>query len=102
MIVVADSCCLSGSKITRLLKHGIAGHVVETVDVSWIAKPCGVSSRWARFIVPPDLGALAGAWPMAGTPPKRSPDTARPAARNIIVRGRMLTYLRKILDVCEV
>jgi hypothetical protein len=36
---------LSGSKKTRLLKHGMAGHIVEMVGLSWIAKPCGKSSR---------------------------------------------------------
>jgi len=28
-----------GSKSTRLLKHGMAGHIVEIVGLSLIAKP---------------------------------------------------------------
>ena len=54
--VSALSCGLRESNSTRLLKHGMAGHVVETVDVSWIAKPCGVSSRWASVSTPPLRG----------------------------------------------
>jgi hypothetical protein len=34
MIVSMLSVFLSGSKSTRLLKHGIAGHTTEIVEVS--------------------------------------------------------------------
>ncbi len=51
-----------GSKSTRLLRHGMAGHMVEMVGLSWMAKPCGKSSRSLKVIEPPDLGA----WPSAG------------------------------------
>ena len=34
MTVSALSVFFSGSKSTRLLKHGIAGHTVEIVEVS--------------------------------------------------------------------
>ena len=37
---------------------------MELVCVSWIAKPCGRSSRWVMFRVPPALGV----WLMAGVP----------------------------------
>ncbi len=56
MTVSTLSCCLSGLKSTRLLKHGMAGHVVDTVELSWMAKPCGVSSRCATVSTPPDFG----------------------------------------------
>src|ERR1700720_662713 len=52
---------LSGSKSTRLLRHGMAGHMVEMVGLSWMAKPCGRSSRSLRVIEPPDLGSWASA-----------------------------------------
>src|SRR5262245_33835175 len=63
MTVSALSTFFSGSKKTRLLKHGMAGHVVEIVDVSWMAKPCGRSSRCMMFSEPPDFGV----WLAAGT-----------------------------------
>jgi hypothetical protein len=50
-----------GSKSTRLLKHGMAGHMVEIVGLSWMAKPCGRSSRNRSVIEPPDLGSWASA-----------------------------------------
>src|SRR5262245_6820289 len=56
MIVSALSVALRGSNSTRLLKHGIAGHTVEIVDVSWMAKPWGRSSRCVMARVPPGLG----------------------------------------------
>src|SRR5437867_10896298 len=49
----------SGSNSTRLLKHGIAGNMVEIVALSWMAKPWGRSSRNLSVSQPPDLGA----WP---------------------------------------
>src|SRR3989449_11454140 len=63
-MVSSDSTFLVGSYTTRLLKHGMDGHTVELVCVSWIAKPCGRSSRWGMFRVPPALGV----WLMAGGP----------------------------------
>ena len=39
MIVSTLSVFFSGSNSTRLFKHGMAGHTVEIVDVSWIEKP---------------------------------------------------------------
>src|SRR5262245_6317463 len=39
MTVSALSVFFNGSKSTRLLKHGIAGHTVEIVEVSCMAKP---------------------------------------------------------------
>jgi hypothetical protein len=39
MMVSVVSTLRSGSNRTRLLKQGMAGHRVEIVDVSWIAKP---------------------------------------------------------------
>src|SRR5262249_47086525 len=47
---------LSGSKRTRLLKQGIAGHMVEIVAVSLMADPCGRSSRSRSVRSPPYLG----------------------------------------------
>src|SRR6185369_13012031 len=48
-----------GSKKTRLLKHGRAGKLVEYVDASWIAKPCGRSSRSITLREPPLFGVCA-------------------------------------------
>src|SRR5439155_892853 len=56
MIVSTLSVFLRGSKSTRLLRHGIAGQTVEIVAVSWMANPCGRSSRSIRLRTPPDLG----------------------------------------------
>src|SRR5262245_35372595 len=47
---------LNGSKSTRLLKHGMAGHMVEIVGLSWMAKPCGKSSRSLKVREPPRFG----------------------------------------------
>src|SRR5437763_1511669 len=56
-MTVSGPCVgLAGSKRTRLLKHGMAGHSVEMVGLSWIAKPCGRSSRSRRLSVPPGFG----------------------------------------------
>ncbi len=54
MIVSVLSIGFSGSKKTRLLKHGLAGKTVDIVDVSWIAKPCGMSSHH-MMLSDPDL-----------------------------------------------
>src|SRR3989441_3113324 len=76
----------SGSKSTRLLKHGIAGHMVEIVALSWMAKPCGRSSRNLSVSQPPDLGA----WPGEATP-VRTTSPARPiAGRNRVI---LITHL---------
>src|SRR5580765_8034899 len=48
-----------GSKYTRLLKHGEAGHTVAIVEVSWIDRPCGSSSRCITFRTPPYFGVCA-------------------------------------------
>ena len=61
MIVSALSVALRGSNSTRLLKQGIPGHTEEIVDVSWMAKPWGRSSRWVMARVPPGLGVWATA-----------------------------------------
>ena len=50
-----------GSNSTRLLRHGIAGHIVEMVGLSWMAKPWGRSSRSRRFSQPPAVGVCPGA-----------------------------------------
>src|SRR2546426_11552174 len=71
----------SGSKSTRLLKHGIAGHMVEIVALSWMAKPCGRSSRNLSVSQPPDLGARPGE-----ATPARTTSPARPiAGRNRVI-----------------
>src|SRR2546425_1905047 len=76
----------SGSKSTRLLKHGMAGHMVEIVALSWMAKPCGRSSRNLSVSQPPDLGA----WPGEATP-VRTTSPARPiAGRNRVI---LITHL---------
>src|SRR5439155_1562424 len=43
-------------------RHGIAGHTVEIVEVSWMEKPWDRSSRSITFRTPPDLGV----WLVAG------------------------------------
>src|SRR6266849_8838455 len=64
----------------------MAGHMVEIVGLSLIAKPCGRSSRSLRVSQPPDLGD----WPNEGMP-VRITSTARPiAGRN---RGILITHL---------
>src|SRR5438105_15127609 len=60
------SVFLSGSNITRLLKHGMDGHTEEMVDVSWMAKPCGRSSRCMTLRTPPDFGVWLPAGVAAG------------------------------------
>jgi hypothetical protein len=62
MIVSMLSVFFSGSKSTRLFKQGMAGHTVEMVDVSWIAKPGDSSSRSIIVSVPPGFGV----WPRVG------------------------------------
>src|SRR2546426_9369034 len=66
MIVSTLSTFLSGSKNTRLFRHGIAGHDVEMVPVSWTAKPSG-SSRCVTLSVPPDFGVWLTAGPLSTT-----------------------------------
>src|SRR5215468_1876085 len=48
-----------GSKYTRLLKHGEAGHTVAIVELSWIESPWGSSSRCITFRTPPVFGVCA-------------------------------------------
>jgi hypothetical protein len=43
------------TKVTRLLKHGCAGQIVDSVTDSWMEKPCARSSRVSTFITPPGL-----------------------------------------------
>src|SRR5215467_3376364 len=50
-----------GSKYTRLLKQGEAGHTVAMVELSWIESPCGSSSRCMRLRMPPYFGVSARA-----------------------------------------
>src|SRR5207245_11396302 len=71
---------LSGSKYTRLLKHGLDGHTVAMVAVSWTAKPCGVSSRVMMLRAPPDRGV----WLVAG--PATRADSSRAEARTTTTR----------------
>src|SRR2546426_12408668 len=61
MIVSTLSVFFSGSKSTRLLKHGMAGHTVEIVDVSWMEKPWDRSSRSIMLRTPPGFG-VCDAW----------------------------------------
>src|SRR5437667_11214049 len=77
----------SGSKSTRLLKHGIAGHMVEIVALSWMAKPCGRSSRNLSVSQPPDLGA----WPWEATPVTNTSPVRPITERNRVI---LLTHLR--------
>src|SRR5205823_14788066 len=73
-------------KSTRLLKHGMAGHMVEIVALSWMAKPCGRSSRNLSVSQPPDVGAS----PWEGTL-VRITSPARPSAgRNRVI---LITHL---------
>src|SRR5215813_14040745 len=65
MTVSALSVFFNGSNNTRLLKQGIAGHTVEIVDVSWMLKPCGKSSRSIMLRTPPDFG-VGVVWLRAG------------------------------------
>jgi hypothetical protein len=65
MTVSIVSRGLKGSKITRLEKHGEAGHTVAMVAVSWMAKPVVVSSRCRRLRMPPDLPGRGAAGPAA-------------------------------------
>src|SRR2546427_10678262 len=67
----------SGSKSTRLLRHGMAGHMVEIVGLSWMAKPCGRSSRSLKVIEPPDLGSCASAGEAIRLARAASPTTRR-------------------------
>ena len=76
MIVSALWVGFIGSKSTRLLKHGMAGHIVEMVGLSLIAKPCGKSSRSLRLSTPPVFGAC----PSEGDP-ARTISAAEPTAR---------------------
>src|SRR5262245_66601141 len=57
MTVSTLSVFFSGSNSTRLFRHGIAGHTVEIVDVSWMEKPCERSSRSIMLRTPPDFDA---------------------------------------------
>src|SRR5882724_3874179 len=65
MTVSAVWVVCSGSNSTRLLRQGMAGHIVEIVGLSWIAKPCGRSSRNRRFSQPPAVGAGTAAGEVA-------------------------------------
>ena len=44
-----------------MLKHGEAGHTVAIVEVSWIDRPWGSSSRCITFRTPPCFGVCASA-----------------------------------------
>jgi hypothetical protein len=61
MMLSAVCVVFSGSNSTRLLRHGMAGHIVEIVGLSWIAKPWGRSSRKRRLSQPPAVGVCPGA-----------------------------------------
>jgi hypothetical protein len=71
----------SGSKSTRLLRHGMAGHMVEIVGLSLIANPCGRSSRSLRVSQPPDLGAC----PSEGKAVRSTSRTRQIAGRNRVI-----------------
>src|SRR5688500_19348871 len=49
----------AGSKKTRLLFRSRDGKLVEYVDDSWMAKPCGRSSRSITLREPPLFGVCA-------------------------------------------
>src|SRR5262247_1227823 len=61
MMLSGVSTGFMGSKYTRLLKQGEAGHTVAIVEVSWIERPCGSSSRCIRLRTPPYFGVSARA-----------------------------------------
>src|SRR5207249_8333654 len=88
MIVSTLSVFLSGSKRTRLLRQGIAGQTVEIVAVSWMANPCGRSSRSIRLRVPPAFGVGdgGGAWLVAG--PTRASVSSTRDAKSAAMRRR--------------
>src|SRR5262245_44952246 len=67
MTLSAVCVVLSGSNSTRLLRQGMAGHIVEIVGLSWIENPCGKSSRRRRLSQPPAVGVVPGGgdWPRA-------------------------------------
>src|SRR5215813_13573260 len=61
MMLSGVSTGFMGSKYTRLLKQGEAGHTVAMVEVSWMERPCGSSSRCIRLRTPPYFGVSARA-----------------------------------------
>src|SRR5499427_5341850 len=61
MMLSGVSTGFIGSKYTRLLKQGEAGHTVAMVELSWIESPCGSSSRCIRLRMPPYFGVSARA-----------------------------------------
>ena len=91
MIVSMLSVFFNGSKMTRLLKHGMPGHTVEIVEVSWMENPWGGSSRCITLRIPPYFGACPVAWTResAITPSSTSPAT-RTRERNRAMRGLLI------------
>src|SRR5215468_2490541 len=75
MMVSGVSAGFMGSKYTRLLKQGEAGHTVAIVEVSWIESPCGSSSRCIRLRTPPYFGVSARA---SEVKPSASPTASIP------------------------
>src|SRR6185369_7609596 len=67
----------------------MAGHVTEFVAVSWIANPCGRSSRCTSFRTPPDFGAV---W--AAPAPGDEIATTRTSTRTSRVFTRRLRHAR--------
>src|SRR3972149_3760598 len=72
MIVSMLSVFFNGSKMTRLLKHGMPGHTVEIVEVSWMENPWGGASRCITLRGPPYFGACPGGWARGSAPTPRS------------------------------
>src|SRR5262245_14195892 len=60
MTLSAVCVVFSGSNRTRLLRHGMAGHITEIVGLSWIENPWGRSSRRRRLSQPPATGVAPG------------------------------------------
>src|SRR5262249_25172287 len=97
MIVSALRVGLRGSKITRLLRQGMEGHIVEMVGLSWMAKPWGRSSRNRRISQPPGLGV----WLTAGETASAISIAKQPARRS---RARVTrrTFSREAVGTASV
>src|SRR2546427_7183536 len=94
MIVSTLSVFFSGSNSTRLFRHGMAGHTVEIVEVSWMEKPCERSSRSIMLRTPPDFG-VGVVWLTAGAIAVTA-TRAGTTARHSQMRGRDMDTSRTI------
>jgi|KBSSwiStaDraftv2_1062776.scaffolds.fasta_scaffold47994_5 hypothetical protein len=59
----------------------MAGHMVEIVALSWMAKPCGKSSRSRRVSEPPERGPCPRAGEAARIAKAARPTTRRSGER---------------------